>query len=422
MKKITFIAVSVIVSMAAFAQTKVNDDGQSKKSTKHASQLNSSTPPAPSSSSSDNNGFKFRAPSVYLGAGVLYFNGDIGKGAGVTPYSTVRTGVCLGLEERVLPYLGVSLTGIYGKLSASERSLDTTRNLNFESKIIQGDFLINFHFAGSIFKSDFPVDPFIYAGASFLSFSPYTDLYDAKGEKYYYWTDGTIRNQPETSQDIISAQVVNRSYNYSTSLDSGKYAKHTFSIPVGIGVKLRITDQVFVNLQTTYYFTFSKNIDNYSFSGKNNKYIFSFFTLEYNFGKPQDETDPKYQNIDFSALIKDTIKTVKSTKKDVQPVMSDSAIAAQHAKDTLSEDRSAAFNENPSEATLQAQDKAVQNKANNVNAPIHQVPARFQSADKNGDGYISSQEITQAIDEFFDGSSKMNISDINALIDYFFDQ
>ncbi|HXP50950.1 MAG TPA: hypothetical protein VN922_13405, partial [Bacteroidia bacterium] len=52
----------------------------------------------------------------------------------------------------------------------------------------------------------------------------------------------------------------------------------------------------------------------------------------------------------------------------------------------------------------------------------NKLPPRFRPADKNKDGYISSQEITQAIDEFFDGTSVMTIADINALIDYFFDQ
>jgi hypothetical protein len=403
MKKFTFIAVLSIVYLGTFAQTPSTGSSQPQ-------------------SSSSSTGFQFKLPSVFLGAGVLYFNGDIGKGAGVTPYSTVRTGAILGVEERFLPYLGVSLSALYGKLAASERSLDTTRNLNFESKIIQGDLLVSFHLAGSVFKSDYPVDPFIYAGASFLSFSPYADLKDANGNPYYYWTDGTVRNQPETSENIISAKIVNRDYKYETALDSGKYSKHTFSIPLGIGIKLRITDQIFVNLQTTYYLTFSPNIDNYKLSGKNNKYIFSFFTIEYNFGKPKEDANEavKYKNVDFSALIKDTIKAAPKQVKEV--VLSDSAIAAQHAKDTISEDRSAEFNANPSEATLTAQDKAIQTKASNVNAPVHSVPAKFASADKNGDGYISSQEITTAIDEFFDGSSPMTIADINALIDYFFDQ
>lgn len=365
-----------------------------------------------------------KLPSVALGIGVLHFNGDIGKGAGVTPYSTIRAGFNFTIEERPLPYLGISLSGIMGKLAASERSLDTTRNLNFESKIIQGDLLINFHFAGSIFKKDYPVDPFFYAGASFLSFSPYADLKDGNGNPYYYWTDGTVRNMPETSSDILTAKIVHRDYTYETSLDSGKYSKHTFSIPIGMGIKLRVTDNLFVNLQTTYYLTFSPNIDNYKLTGKNNKYIYSFFTIEYQFGKHRDdEGDVKYKDVDFSALIKDTVKTTKAPKEIKQPVMSDSAIAAQYAKDTLSEDRGGvAFNENPTLEALTKADKAIAAKnKNNAGAPS-KIPAKFQPADKNGDGIISSQEITTAIDEFFDGTSTMTIADINALIDYFFDQ
>lgn len=366
--------------------------------------------------------FALKPPSVALGAGVLYFNGDIGKGAGVTPYGTIRAGFNFTLEERPLPYLGISLTGLYGKLSASERSLDTNRNLNFESKIIQGDFLINFHFDGSIFKADAPVAPFIYSGISYLSFSPYADMKDANGNPYYYWTDGTIRNQPENSTDIISAKLVNRDYTYETPLDSGKYAKHTLSIPVGAGIKLRVCDNFFVNLQTTYYFTFSRNIDNYSLTGKNNKYIYSCITLEYQFKKKEEDPDAaKYKGIDFSALIKDTIKATKApAMQDKQ--MSDSAIAAQYAKDTVAETRSQMFDENPSLKALATEDEAIAKKANNPNGGIHTIPARFKSADKNGDGYISSKEITEAIDDFFDGTSTMTIADINALIDYFFDQ
>jgi hypothetical protein len=392
-RKITSIALLSVVSLATIAQTSDNSSG-----------------------------FSSKLPSIAIGAGVLHFNGDIGKGAGVTPYSTIRPGFNFTIEERPLPYLGISLMGLMGRLAASERSLDTTRNLNFESKIITGDLLINFHFAGSIFKRDYPVDPFIYAGASFLSFSPYADLKDANGNPYYYWTDGTVRNMPETSTDLLSAKVVHRDYTYETSLDSGKYSKHTFSIPIGVGIKLRITDNFFVNLQTTYYFTFSQNIDNYKLTGKNNKYIYSFFTIEYQFGKhKEDMGDMKYKDVDFSALIKDTVKTTK-VKEVKQPTMSDSAIAAQYAKDTLSEDRGGvAFNENPTLEALAKEDKAIAAKNKNNTGPS-KIPARFQAADKNGDGVISSQEITQAIDDFFDGTSTMTIADINGLIDYFFDQ
>src|SRR6185312_9063043 len=365
--------------------------------------------------------FTLRPPSVALGAGVLYFNGDIGKGVGVTPYSTVRGGFNLSVEERPLPYLGVSLMGMYGHLSASERSLDTVNNLNFQSTVVSGDLLVSFHLDGSVLKPDADVAPFIYTGISFLSFSPYADLKDATGNPYYYWTDGSVRNQPETSENILTAKTVNRDYTYETALDSGKYAKHTFSLPIGIGVKLRITEKCFMNIQSCYYFTFSPNIDNYKITGKNNKYIYSFVSLEYNFGRSsEDPRDVKYRSVDFSALIKDTVSTSKSRTVAVQdntPPLSDSAIAAQHAKDTVSEDRSGSFNANPTLTTLAQQDKA-----NNAKAGAHNLPDKFKAADKNGDGVITSQEITQSIDEFFDGTSTMSIADINSLIDYFFDQ
>ncbi len=363
-----------------------------------------------------------KLPSVALGAGVLYFNGDIGKGVGVTPYSTVRGGYCLTVEERPLPYLGFSLSGIYGQLAASERSLDSTKNLNFQSTIITGDLLVNLHLDGLLLKSSSVVAPFFYAGVSVMSFSPYTDIKDANGKPYYYWSDGTIRNEAQTASDIITAKVIQRDYSYETPLDSGKYSKVAISIPLGLGIKFRVNENFSFNLQATYYFTFSPYIDNYKISGMNDKYLYSFFSIEYHFGKKKDGMDDaRYQGIDFSSLIKDTVKTVSQPKQKEQPV-SDSAIAAQNAAFSSAVDHNAEFNENPTLQSLQKVDASHTNKEGARVSKNNNMPAKFKAADKNGDGYISSDEITQTIDGFFDGTSTYTIADINALIDYFFDQ
>jgi hypothetical protein len=50
------------------------------------------------------------------------------------------------------------------------------------------------------------------------------------------------------------------------------------------------------------------------------------------------------------------------------------------------------------------------------------VISDFKFVDTNGDGYISSDEISNAIDAFFEGNSKLKSGDINRLIDYFFEQ
>jgi len=356
-----------------------------------------------------------KLPSFALGAGVLWFNGDIGKGAGVSPYSTIRPGASFTIEERPFSFLGFSLSGLYGSLAASERSLDSANNLNFQSKIISGDLLVNFHLDGAILKNDAPIAPFVYAGVSFLYYNPYSDLKDAQGQPYFYWTDGTIRNEPQNSGDILTAKIINRDYTYETPLDSGKYSKTTLCIPVGIGLKFRITSSFCMNIQTTYYFTFSPNIDNYKLSGKNNKFMYSFFSLEYRIGGDRDKREKRYEGVDFSAfVIKDTARPVPVVEVKEKP-MSDSAIAAQHGRDTMAMDRSQVFNENPKIDALTNVDKSVKGGP-------HKLPPRFQPADKNGDGVISSQEISSAIDDFFDGTSTMTIADINAMIDYFFDQ
>ena len=49
------------------------------------------------------------------------------------------------------------------------------------------------------------------------------------------------------------------------------------------------------------------------------------------------------------------------------------------------------------------------------------LPERFAKFDTDKDGKISSAEIYGAIDAFFDDNSTIVPDDINAMIDYFFD-
>lgn len=60
-----------------------------------------------------------------------------------------------------------------------------------------------------------------------------------------------------------------------------------------------------------------------------------------------------------------------------------------------------------------------------VTAPVETIkklPERIAMADKNKDGRISTDEITMAIDSFFDGSMDYTFEKINGLIDFYFEQ
>jgi hypothetical protein len=90
--------------------------------------------------------------------------------------------------------------------------------------------------------------------------------------------------------------------------------------------------------------------------------------------------------------------------------------------DSLATERSEVFNQNPSLSYLKDLDaKASETRKNN---PVQKnnIPAALRSADTNNDGYISSDEITAAIDSFFDGSADWTVEKLNDLVDYFFEQ
>ncbi len=354
-------------------------------------------------------------PSILGGVGVLYFNGNIGKESGVTAYSTVRGGYTLGVEERLAGFLGVQLSGLYGKLASSERSDDPTKNKNFQSTVLQGELDLNLHFDGFLISKTATIAPFIYAGISFASLTTATDSLSAAGTPYYYWTDGSIRNEAQNAYDITTAKVIQRDYVYETPLGSSS----ALSIPIGLGAKFRITDNICMNVQAAYYFSFSKNIEHYSFANaKNDKYLFSFFTVEYHFTPKDNSVDPNekiYDKVDFTTIsVKDTVKA-----NDISKDQENALLEKEKNRDTSAVDRAAAFFADPNAGggILKDIDKGDIGKHD-----PNKIPERIRAVDKNHDGYITSQEITQAIDEFFDGTSTLTIADINYAIDYFFDQ
>lgn len=403
-------------------------------------------------------------PSIAIGGGVLSFNGDIGSGINLSSFSRIRGGYNLTVEQRIGKIIGVSINGIYGKLADSERS--KTRNLNFQTSIIQADLNLVLHFDNDlILKRNSACAPYLFVGFGFLKFDPYGDLTDKNGAKYNYWSDGTIRNLPEADSLAV---IVQRDYTYETKLTDSttKYTRHTFALPIGGGFKLKILDNLDINIGATYYMTFSDWIDNYK-SGKNDNYIYANVNIQYNFGKPYDDSKEIYKAVDFSALDKldtdedgvtdgddrcpSTPKGVKVdgrgcaldgdedgvpdyldkeplTKKDALVdvngvTQTDQMIAEKQAQfDSLATERNQLFNENPSLAFLkEVEAKTKEAHKTNPNK-TSTIPYALRAADKNNDGYISTDEITQAIDGFFEGDSNFTVEKLNDLIDYFFEQ
>ena len=408
-------------------------------------------------------------PSLAIGAGVLSFNGDVGNGVNLSSFSRIRVGYNVVIEERIGKFLGVSLGGLYGKLSDSDNTL--TSNRNFQSQIMQGDLNLVLHFDNDlIFERNSMFAPYLSAGFGYLKFDPKGDLKDKNGIAYNYWSDGTIRNVAETDTGSASSYIIQRDYKYETTLkdSTANYKRNTFSIPLTLGFNLKVSDNIGINLAATYCLTMSDWIDNYK-TGKNDNYIFAHVALKYSFGKPYDDSDPVYQSVDFSQLDKlDTdedgvndgddrcpgtpkgvkvsnkgcpldddedgvpdyrdkeLKTAKGVLVDENGVtFTDKEIADKQMQwDSLATERSELFNENPSLAYLKSVDeKAAEiRKSNPAAGAYSKIPPALKPADTDKDGYISSAEIAAAIDSFFEGDSVFTVERLNDLIDYFFEQ
>jgi len=402
-------------------------------------------------------------PSLALGIGVLSFDGDIGNGVNLTSLGRTKGGYNLTIEQRIGKVIGVSFNGIYGKLADSETS--QKRNLNFESKIIQADLNLVIHLDNDLLFSRSSIfAPYLFAGFGFLKFDSYTDLKNKDGVNYNYWADGTIRDLPDST---FGSKIIQRDYTYETKLnDSAKYTNSTFALPVGVGVNLKIVDNLYINLGASYYFTMTDWIDNLK-SGKNDRYIFVNAAVQFNFGKPYDDSNPVYETVDFSSLdkldtdedgVKDaddvcpgTPKGVKVTPNgcpedsdedgvpdylDKEPLtkkgafvdangvtITEKMIAEQQTQfNAQATERSQLFNENPSLKYLkEVEAKSKSARKNNPNSK-NNVPFALKSADLNNDGYITTEEISKAIDAFFEGDSEFTVEKLNDLIDFFFEQ
>ena len=403
--------------------------------------------------------------SVSAGMGVLTFNGSIGKGKEVSKYTYIRGGYALNVEKRFMKeWLGASLNIMMGKLAMAERSQDTLRNHNFESGLTQFGLNLTAYLQNS---KGMPIIPYATVGFAFASLKAKTDLKYIGDSLYYYWTDGSIRNLPQLPSNEFKAKHVNRDYVYESTLNGA--ATSAVSLPIGMGFKMKVGEKVEANLGISYHLTFTNNIDGMKGSS-NNKYLYSYFSLTYNItqkSKKEKEQEKKASKIDFAKIDKldmdgdgvkdnedvcpgtpkgvkvdakgcpldedddgvpDYLDKEKSTKKgsivdaDGRTV-TDAMILEKSKKDSVASTRTNIFMNDPSLAALKKLDTQIQKKAQTSGGKnTSKIPSKYQNADTNHDGIISSSEISAIIDGFFDGSNNYTVEKIHELIDYFFEQ
>lgn len=197
-----------------------------------------------------------------IGGGVTRYLGDVqDRSDRVTAHvfgnrAAADLNLGLGLSKSFV----LNFNAVYGKLSGNENTFGEHRN--FQSQMVLGGVNAEYNFAG-LYKGRLPVvNPFIVAGAYYSNyFNVSTDIYYNGDSEYYYWSDGKIRDMPETEANQDIAGNIGRDYEYETSLVKGSV--HSFTASGGLGIDLHLSRAFSVRLMSRYFFAVTDKVDGF---------------------------------------------------------------------------------------------------------------------------------------------------------------
>lgn len=407
-------------------------------------------------------------PVVGFGPGYLHFTGDI--------KNNVRNPLVgnMGFKFNVATFLDnnhyyvTNFTLTYGTLTGNQRSLSNpAQNLNFQTSIIAFALNLEYRF-GHFYKKTPVLSPFISAGVENFQFNAKGDLYDATGNLYFYWSDGTIRNRP---QDVYPNRFLQRDYTYETDLreldiyGKGKYPENAFAIPIDAGLDFHVSNRLTirfghsVHLTNTDYLDNLGGINNTSANGnaggnkKNDRFSFSYVTVhldlfssprtkvvekmfvsleDFDYALYEDEDNdgvfdgwdkcpgtPAGVAVDTSGCPIDSDRDGIPDYQDREPNSAPGSIVDQYGvtiPDNKIEDLLTLEAIKRSDAAWYWTMTQRPSKTKTI------IPAKYKFVDTDQDGYLSFEEIIAAIDGYFDYKNNLTLADLYELQDLFFSQ
>ncbi len=232
------------------------------------------------------NFYKYR---LGVSGGMMNYWGDL-----TDDYPQIKNYMQLGygahLERSYGKTLGLRLAYNKGTITYNDRTLgwndefltdseNFDRSLNFETKLHDASATLVFYPDNDKLLSDRAfISPYFLAGFGFTWFDVYGDLEDENGDAYNYSFPGEIDQDGEFETDLREANI-----------EGASYDRRAMHVPVGLGLKFRLSDRWNFNLETTAKYALTDYLDDVSERGNSDKwnrdvYIYSNASLNYNFG------------------------------------------------------------------------------------------------------------------------------------------
>ena len=415
-------------------------------------------------------------PVMGFGVGTFSFLGDISDRNNLSPLNGMlgyKVNVATFIDNK--QYFRANFYFMGGSLSGEKRSYsDSLGNFNFKSDIFIFGVNINYDF-DNLYRKYRRVHPFISVGFETLTFSSKIDSFtniEGARVRYNYWSDGTIRNLPETvaSLEDPTLTLIERDYKYETNLREtdwglGDYPQYSFAIPVDIGLDFWISNRILFRVGTSYHFTFTDVIDHVSSKNTsgiignkwNDDFMFTYATMHLDLfsSKKTLAVQRLFADIDLDLTLigdddgdgymdgwdqcpgtpfgvdTDTTGCPLDDDYDGIPNYLDDEPYSRYGAyvddrgveisedDLISRlDMSSAVRREEVELYL----RTPSSYSNYKNLTAEEIPQKFSRVDEDGDGYISFDEILDEIDNFFDFNSNLTSDDIYELNNFFFSQ
>ena len=408
-------------------------------------------------------------PVVSFSYGVLNFFGEVQNSMFTTSIGTHAFAVNLATFVDRKNNFVTNFSFLRGNLSGNSYDhIDLARNLNFQSSLTSIGANVEYRF-GHFIENEALVRPYVSVGAGVLSFNAKGDLVDEDGQDYYYWSDGSIMDAPESSS--VDALPLYRDFNYETDLRKreqqefglGDYSQFALSVPFGAGAHFRISNRTFFSLGVAYHYALTDMLDNVAFEGTsiqgnkgNDSFLYSHLSLHFDlFSDPETRTvELLYADVEFDPLlfddedgdfVLDVADRCPGTPYGVEvdtlgcPMDFDMDGVADYMDLELDtrpgawvDDDGVTMEEEAFLELLEIRDKAMsRERAEEYNSIISgeyqppaqvSIPEKFQSLDTDGDGYLSFEELIQGIDQYFDSELDLDLEEIRQLNEFFFSQ
>lgn len=242
-------------------------------------------------------------PRPIVGAEVNFrsFHGDVLRSplSDASVFFGANAGITSGRFDAIVRYSA-------GRLTSATRVLPEPSNFSAQLKLI--DLSIRYH---PLKGND--LSPFVQAGIGNTWFSSYTNLKDRLGNPYYYWSDGSIRNMPESEYNAISATPIVMDNTFETPL---AIEQRSIYIPLLAGLEMPIGNSLRFSIAAEFLLLQSDNMDRNTntqawdqIRGVNASVSWSPDLRKRNqrAAKPKKPTSllppPDYSNVDFKELL-----------------------------------------------------------------------------------------------------------------------